>query len=119
MFSGVVTVFVNDMDKAVRFYSEVLGLKLQYRAGDHWAQLVTEGLTIGLHPASPENPAGKTGSITIGFNLSGPIESAISELKAKGVEFPAPIHEDDALKIAYFTDPDGNSMYIAELKKRC
>src|SRR6185369_13994930 len=33
--SGNVTVYVSNMDRAVRFYTEVLGLKLAYRFGDH------------------------------------------------------------------------------------
>src|SRR5713101_6395731 len=49
MFSGGnVTVYVSNMDRAVRFYSETLGLKLAYRFGDHWASIEAgTGLTIG------------------------------------------------------------------------
>ena len=62
MFSGGnVTVYVSNMDKAVRFYSETLGLKLAYRFGDHWASVEAgKGLTIGLHPASAQSPAGRS-----------------------------------------------------------
>jgi len=50
--TGNVTVIVSNMDASVRFYTEVLGLKLQYRFGDHWASVEAgKGLTIGLHPA--------------------------------------------------------------------
>src|SRR5262249_24344355 len=65
---GMPTIFVSDMDAAVRFYTETLGLKLLARYGDHWASVDGgNGLTIGLHPASAQNPAGRAGSITIGF----------------------------------------------------
>ena len=37
--SGNVTVYVSNMDRAVKFYSETLGLKLAYRFGDHWASV--------------------------------------------------------------------------------
>jgi predicted enzyme related to lactoylglutathione lyase len=33
---GLATVFVSDMDRAVRFYTETLALKLEYRFGNHW-----------------------------------------------------------------------------------
>src|SRR5271165_4234644 len=76
--SGNVTVYVSNMDAAVRFYSETLGLKLAYRFGDHWAAVeVGKGLTIGLHPASVEMPAGRKGSMTIGLELSGSIHDAV------------------------------------------
>ena len=43
------------MDRSVRFYTEVLGLKLTNRFGDSWATVEAgKGLTIGLHPASAQ-----------------------------------------------------------------
>lgn len=34
---GNATIYVTDMDRAVTFYTETLGLRLTFRAGDHWA----------------------------------------------------------------------------------
>ncbi len=51
---GSPTIFVTDMDRAVRFYTETLGLGLKYRAGDHFAMIdAGGGLTIGLHRRRP------------------------------------------------------------------
>ena len=36
---GNATVYVSNMDAAVRFYTEDLGLKLTNRFGDHWATI--------------------------------------------------------------------------------
>lgn len=114
----VVTIFVSDMDRATRFYTEALGMKLEYRFGNDWASLKTEdGVTIGLHPASKESPAGKKGSITIGFEASGPIEQTVARMKQKGVSFRGPIVDDREIKAAYFEDPDGNQMYVVETQK--
>jgi predicted enzyme related to lactoylglutathione lyase len=114
--SGNVTVYVSDMDRAVRFYSETLGLKLAYRFGNDWASIEAgRGLTIGLHPASAQSPAGKKGSMSIGLELSGPIHEAVKTLEAKGVQFHGPIHEDKAGAFAWFSDPDGNPIYLAQL----
>lgn len=30
----VVTIFVSNMDRAIRFYTDILGMKLEYRFGD-------------------------------------------------------------------------------------
>lgn len=53
-----VTIMVADLDKAVDFYTNVVGLYEDLRFGDNWAEMVTQGITIGLHPqkkdASPE-----------------------------------------------------------------
>jgi len=118
--SGLVTVFVADMDRAVRFYGETLGLKLAYRFGNEWASInVPGGMTIGLHPASDKSPAGQKGSITIGLNVGRPIAEVVSELKEKGVKFKGGIVDDEALKVQYFEDPDGNELYLAEVKQQC
>jgi catechol 2,3-dioxygenase-like lactoylglutathione lyase family enzyme len=85
---GLPTIFVADMDAAVRFYTETLGLELLERYGNHWASVDGgHGLTIGLHPASAENPAGRVGSISIGFRSSDPIRDTVATLKARGVVF--------------------------------
>ncbi len=114
--SGNVTIYVSNMDQAVRFYSETLGLKLAYRFGDHWASVEAgKGLTIGLHPASAEMPAGRKGSMAIGLELSGSIKDAVAKLEAKGVKFTSPLNEGKAGSFAGFEDPDGNQLYLAEL----
>jgi catechol 2,3-dioxygenase-like lactoylglutathione lyase family enzyme len=114
--SGVATIFVTDMDRSIHFYTEVLGLGLTQRFGNHWAQVEAGRLTIGLHPASAENSAGRDGSITVGFVLSTKIEDAVSTLQQKGVKFRGPISlEPNAGKFAYFEDPDGNVLYMMEI----
>jgi catechol 2,3-dioxygenase-like lactoylglutathione lyase family enzyme len=115
--SGNVTVYVSDMDRAVKFYSETLGLKLAYRFGNHWASVeLGKGLTIGLHPASGESPAGRKGSMAIGLELSGSMKDAVKALEAKGVKFGDVVNEGKAGTFAHFEDPDGNVLYLAELK---
>ena len=113
--SGNVTIHVSNMDRAVRFYTETLGLKLAYRHGDHFASVqVGSGLTIGLHPGT----GGGGGSMSIGLELTGSIEDAVKTLEARGVQFGGVVNEGKAGKFAGFQDPDGNSLYLAELNWR-
>src|SRR5215470_3951590 len=113
--SGNVTICVANMDRAVQFYTETLGLKLAYRFGDHWASVeLGKGLTIGLHPASAESPKGR-GGMAIGLELAGSLEDAMRRLEAKGVSFGSIVNEGKAGKFAHFRDPDGNLLYLAEL----
>jgi catechol 2,3-dioxygenase-like lactoylglutathione lyase family enzyme len=114
--AGNVTVLVSNMDASVHFYTEVLGLKLQYRFGDHWASVeVGKGLTIGLHPASEHSTAGRKGSMSIGLELSGSIHDAMRALEAKGVKFDGIVNEGKAGSFVAFEDPDGNPLYLAQL----
>jgi catechol 2,3-dioxygenase-like lactoylglutathione lyase family enzyme len=113
---GNVTIFVSNMDRAVRFYTEVLGLRLVHRFGDHWASIdAGPGLSIGLHPASPQSPAGRRGSITIGLQVAADISGEVERLRERGVVFEGDIVDDGAIRFANFADPDGNSGYLCEV----
>ena len=115
--SGNVTIYVTNMDRAVKFYTETLGLKLAYRFGDHWASVeVGRGLTIGLHPTSAASPTvAPKGGPTIGLELTGKIEEAMKTLEGRGVRFHGLADEGKAGKFAHFEDPDGNLLYLAQL----
>jgi len=68
---GSPTIFITDMARAVPLDTKTLGLRLQYRAGDHFAMIhVGDGLSLGLHPPSKRAPApapGTPGSIQDGL----------------------------------------------------
>lgn len=117
--AGVVTIYVSDMDRAVEFYTHTLGFALKERFGNHWASIDGgPGLTIGLHPATAEVPAGRQGSIALGLYLSGPIDEAVRTLSSRGARFTGPVINDEGvLSLAFFTDPDGNPLYLAEMVK--
>ena len=90
---GNATIFVSNMDQAVKFYSEVLKMKLTNRFGDNYATVVAgPGLTIGIHPASAKYPApGTRGSTILGLEIDEPIESVVKQLTEKGVKMKGSI----------------------------
>ncbi len=116
---GNATIFVSNMDRAVRFYTDVLGLILEYRAGDHWASIdAGDGLKLGLHPKSGSAaPPGTRGSIQIGLTVTGRLEIEMESITGRGGVFKGAIHEDEAVRIVFIDDPDGNELYLCELKK--
>jgi predicted enzyme related to lactoylglutathione lyase len=114
---GNATVFVSNMDRAVEFYTQVLGLKLTNRFGDHWATVdAGKGLTIGLHPASPKYPApGTKGAMMLGLEVNEPIAAVVAKLAEKGVSIKGSIVNDEgAGNFVHLEDPDGNEMYLWE-----
>ena len=116
---GNATVYVSDMDLAVSFYVNVLGLKLKQRFGSHWAEIkVGENLVIGLHPKSEKVPApGTSGAISIGLMIDEPIDEVVQRLGAKGVSFRGPVVRDEKAGIAFasFGDQDGNDLYLCQM----
>jgi catechol 2,3-dioxygenase-like lactoylglutathione lyase family enzyme len=113
---GNATVFVSNMDASVRFYTEVLGLRLTNRFGNSWATVdAGKGLTIGLHPASPKYPApGTKGGIMLGLEIDEPIAGMVARLSEKGVRIKGSIVQDEPGNFAHLEDPDGNEIYLWE-----
>jgi catechol 2,3-dioxygenase-like lactoylglutathione lyase family enzyme len=112
---GIATIYVTHMQRSVDFYAGVLGLRLLFRADDHWAQLDAGGLAIGLHPASDRSPTpGTPGAITLGLSVDIPIVEAIATLATHGVRVDGPVPGGGGVVLAFFADPDGNPLYLAE-----
>lgn len=111
---GNVTVMVADMGRAVRFYSETLGLPLAAQHGDAWAEIRAPGLVIGLHPLGdqPLNPD-PNGRLSIGLHVDD-LDAVVAGLAERGVSFAGPIAEGGYTRLAYFTDPDDNPLYLWE-----
>ncbi|MDZ4722922.1 MAG: VOC family protein [candidate division Zixibacteria bacterium] len=116
---GNATILVSNMDNAVKFYTDVLGFKLQYRSGDEWAQIdAGSGLSLGLHPAKAHTPKpGTLGSISVGLTPTEPLDTVVEILKSRGVVFSGPIVEDGGVRLAFLGDPDGNDLYLWEYRK--
>jgi predicted enzyme related to lactoylglutathione lyase len=113
---GNATIFISDMDGAVRFYTEVLELKLLERYGNDWATVgAGKGLIIGLHPASPKYPApGTRGATMLGLETKESIDGVVSRLKDRGVRIAGEIVRSENGNFAHIADPDGNEMYLWE-----
>jgi predicted enzyme related to lactoylglutathione lyase len=116
---GNATIIVADMDRSIRFYTDVLGLKLTNRFGDDWATVSAgEGLTIGIHPASAKYPnPGTKGAIILGLDIDLPMEQAVSRLTQYGVSIKGSIVRSGPGNFANLEDPDGNEIYLWEKVK--
>lgn len=113
---GNATIIVANMDNSIQFYAEVLGLKLTNRFGNDWATVSAgEGLTIGIHPASPKYPhPGTKGSIILGLEIDVTAEKAVSRLAQHGVTVKGGIVRSEPGSFVHLEDPDGNEIYLWE-----
>ncbi len=95
--------FVADMNRAVKFYRDVIGLRLKFESPG-WSEFATGDTTLALHPASPKNPAGK---VELGFNVVD-LQKFYEDMRAKGVKFPMPpTKQDFGGTLAQFEDSEG------------
>jgi lactoylglutathione lyase len=94
--------FVADMDRAVAFYRDTVGLELKF-ASPEWSEFATGATTLALHPASKENPAGTT---HLGLHADD-VAAVHRGLSSAGVRFtrlPTPEH---GITLAEFVDSEG------------
>jgi catechol 2,3-dioxygenase-like lactoylglutathione lyase family enzyme len=118
MFQGVDDVFfnVNDMEKAVAFYRDKLGLPVKYESAD-WVELDGGNVTIALrrYGSGPEGrpELGVGAGATLVFEVDD-IEAAKAELQDQGVKFIGGVFEYGPVKLAAFEDLNGNVLQIYE-----
>ena len=105
---GNVMIAVRDMKKSLEFYHELIGLPIKEQR-ENWIDLGSgDNSLISLHPASKtELHKGSSieNGITVGF-IVGDIQSAVDELKSKGVQVYRDIIEKDSGKNVIMLDPD-------------
>ena len=95
--------FVADMDKAVKFHGDVLGINVKFESPG-WSEFATGETTLALHPASGKNPAGK---VELGFIVAN-VDAFYREMTAKGVLFSMPPKKQDFGGVqARFVDSEG------------
>jgi catechol 2,3-dioxygenase-like lactoylglutathione lyase family enzyme len=116
---GAARIYVSDLQRAVKFYTETLGLRLRAGYQDQWASIdAGNGFVLALHSVSNTGSpfACRSGSICVGFEVIKPLEGVIARLESRGVQFRGPIQEDagGGVRLAFFGDPDGNDLYLCQ-----
>jgi len=100
--------FVTDMDRAVKFYRDTLGLPLKFQSPD-WSEFATGETTLALHSASEKNPAGK---MELGLGAED-LDAFHKEMTGKGVKFSMPpTMQDFGGRLAQFKDSEGSDVSV-------
>ncbi len=103
---------VTDMDRAVEFYHDLLGLDLLFKRAD-WSEFMIGGQHLAIHKVeSPLAKNNQTGA-RVSFRAC-PIEAVVEQLKAKGVRFTGELEVHPYGKMIYFLDPDDNLLGLYE-----
>jgi lactoylglutathione lyase len=94
--------YVADMDKAVAFHRDILGLTLKF-ASPFWSEFDTGATVLALHAASDEHPAG---NVQLGF-AADDLAAFYAAREANNVTFTQEPTEMHGQTIARFLDSEG------------
>jgi catechol 2,3-dioxygenase-like lactoylglutathione lyase family enzyme len=112
---GHASVYVSNMDAAIRFYTQTLELKLTFRFEDKIAGVEAGRLVVAIHPKTPNTPdPGTKGAMVLGLQADEPIERVIARLAERGVRLTGDTTRSEKAASISFEDPDGNPIYIYE-----
>lgn len=100
--------YVSDMDRAIAFHRDVLGLALKFQSPE-WSEFMTGDTAVALHLASSENPAGL---VELGFSTDD-VDDFYARRDKLGIEFTQPPTDMHGIKLAVVRDPDGAKTSIS------
>jgi len=102
--------WTRDMDRAVAFYTDVVGFGLVRREGGEWAELDAGSVRFALHGTDEAPPF--SGTVVLRVD---DLDEARWALEQRGATFDAYVGEVPGYaKFATFRDPDGNPVQIIE-----
>jgi predicted enzyme related to lactoylglutathione lyase len=101
-----------DLEKAVEFYGSTLGLRRSsYRPDRHHAEFETGNLTINIMNAERMGLTHSTFQNALALHVDD-VEAARERLEERGVEFAGETFDTGVCHMAFFNDPDGNSLML-------
>jgi catechol 2,3-dioxygenase-like lactoylglutathione lyase family enzyme len=118
---AAITLFVEDLDAAKRFYREVFGLPVKFEDGDSavfdFGNTVINLLKTAAAPEliAPAAVAGREAGSRLQLTIEvDDVDAACADLAARGVELlNGPVDRPWGVRTASFTDPGGHIWEIA------
>jgi predicted enzyme related to lactoylglutathione lyase len=112
-----VSIPVQDQDRSLAFFTEKLGFQIltdqPFDGKQRWIELRiprSETKVVLFTPPGHENRVGSFSNVTF---MTDDIDKTYLELKARGVEFPAPPTKQPWGHFVKFKDPDGNEFVLS------
>ena len=109
---------VRDLERSLRFYQDVFGMREMFRSGPHMIFLntpdSTDLITLNQDPEEVSRAGDSGGIAHFGFRLAegSDLDAAIAEIEGAGGKLIARGEHGPGAPFAYVSDPDG---YVIEL----
>ena len=107
-----VSVLVRDLDRALEFYAETLGLKRNANAHPDWPEFETGNLTLAIiRPEQIGRDEFTPNTMPVALRVPD-VAVAREQLEAAGVQFKTETLDTEVCHMAVFSDPDGNAYML-------
>ncbi len=101
-----------DLDAAVAFYGDTLGLRRSVHLPErNYAEFETGNLTLSVYNAEAMGLGHNVNANAIALHV-GDVAQARAELEGRGVEFSGETLDTGVCHMAFFADPDGNALML-------
>ena len=101
---------VNDIERAVQFYRDTLGLTLEVQLSEYqWAEFDCGNVTLALFGGSDVTATGSAARVALAVD---DIAAAHAGLLARGVVMGGPPQDWGVCKSLEIFDPDGNAILL-------
>lgn len=109
--------YTHDMPRAVAFYRDTLGFKLDMESPG-WSQFdLGDGLILGLHHAMPDTPRA-AGGWQPSFIVDD-VVGAKQRVLSAGATMTGDLHDIPGGVVFTFADPDGNELTVQQNSVTC
>lgn len=110
MITGIDTVLcvTDDMDRAVAFYRDTLGLTPTYTS-PYYSGFKIGSVSIGLHPPMNNDPVQNSGNWVLGLSVAN-LDEFREKIRSSGVWCAGEYHVIPGGRLLDFKDPDGNAL---------
>ncbi|HUI85483.1 MAG TPA: VOC family protein [Candidatus Binatia bacterium] len=100
--------YVSDIERSIRFYTDVLGFKLQSR--DFVARFHVDGVLFELVPTTDKTKLGGGGNARLCLEVDN-VDEELRELQRRNIPVE-PAKSEHGGRLASFRDPDGNEVCL-------
>ena len=108
-FVGVLT---QDLERAERFYGDVLGLPRSPNHSDGWPEFETGNATLSVTDIAKTGDAFRPNGGAVALRVAD-VAAEMERLRERGVEFNYDeVYDSGVCHMAFFKDPDGNALML-------
>lgn len=110
-----VMMYVTDLERAMKWYVDALGFKVNYASAPHYASMqhLTLQLRVDLHPDPKKENVGRGAML---YFAADDLDKTVADLRGRGVHVSDPRSRGDSPRFTEFADSEGNPIGLYEDK---